>query len=85
MKMFKWGLDGGKPNATDIGTQAEWFYKGDGDWVVDPEAHLVWPTYALDGGEEVELFIEYLLKTEANQFIYDCKTKFISIVTNILA
>jgi len=23
MKMFKWGLDGGKPNATDIGTQAE--------------------------------------------------------------
>ncbi|MBA4740975.1 MAG: FAH family protein [Burkholderiales bacterium] len=55
MKMFKWGLDGGKPETAEIGTQAEWFYKGNGDWVVDPEAQLSWPTYALDGGEEVEI------------------------------
>ncbi|MDA1330871.1 MAG: GguC family protein [Proteobacteria bacterium] len=61
MKMFKWGLDGGKPNGTKIGTQAEWFYKGDGDWVVDPEAELIWPAYALDGGEEVELVGIYLI------------------------
>ena len=65
MKMFKWGLEGGKPNTTDIGTQAEWFYKGDGDWVVDPEAHLLWPTYALDGGEEVELVGMYLIDEES--------------------
>ena len=61
MKMFKWGLDGGKPKTAEIGTQAEWFYKGDGDWVSDPEAELIWPTYALDGGEEVELVGIYLI------------------------
>ena len=66
MKMFKWGLDGGKPSATEIGTQAEWFYKGDGDWVADPEAHLIWPTYALDGGEEVELVGIYIVDEESS-------------------
>jgi hypothetical protein len=61
MKMFKWGLDGGKPDCAEIGTQAEWFYKGDGDWVAAPEAELSWPAYALDGGEEVELVGIYLI------------------------
>ncbi|MDC1312358.1 GguC family protein [Burkholderiales bacterium] len=65
MKMFKWGLDGGKPHEAAIGTQAEWFYKGDGDWAVDPEARLLWPAYALDGGEEVELVGIYIVDEES--------------------
>ena len=38
MKMFKWGLEGGKPAAGAVGTPPEWFYKGDGRCVVNPGA-----------------------------------------------
>jgi hypothetical protein len=65
MKMFKWGVDGGKPKANEIGTQAEWFYKGNGNWVVDPEASLTWPSFALDGGEEIEIVGIYLIDEKA--------------------
>ena len=37
MKMFKWGMEGGKPSPGSIGVQPEWFYKGDGSCVVSPE------------------------------------------------
>ncbi|MGD2139541.1 MAG: GguC family protein [Burkholderiales bacterium] len=60
MKMFKWGLDGGKPNSGKIGVAPEWFYKGDGDCVVAPEQSLAFPPYALDGGEEVEVVGVYV-------------------------
>ncbi|MFR1445991.1 FAH family protein, partial [Acinetobacter baumannii] len=30
MKMFRMGLDGGKPGAGQAGVQPEWFYKGNG-------------------------------------------------------
>ncbi len=55
MKMFKWGVDGGKPAAGAIGVAPEWFYKGDGRCAVAPEHALELPAYALDGGEEVEV------------------------------
>jgi hypothetical protein len=55
MKMFKWGVAGGKPAAGQIGTAPEWFYKGDGRWVVAPERALEWPAFAKDGGEEAEV------------------------------
>ena len=61
MKMFKWGLDGGKPAANAIGVQPEWFYKGDGRCVVAPEHPLELPAYALDGGEEVEVVGCYVI------------------------
>jgi hypothetical protein len=44
MKMFKWGLEGGKPSGEQVGTVPEWFYKGDGSWVVAPEADLELPS-----------------------------------------
>jgi len=34
MKMFKGGVEGGKPTAGAIGAQPEWFYKGDGSSVI---------------------------------------------------
>ncbi len=61
MKMFKWGVEGGKPAPGKIGTAPEWFYKGDGRCVVSPEQPLELPAYALDGGEEVEIVGIYLI------------------------
>jgi hypothetical protein len=61
MKMFKWGLQGGKPAAGTIGVAPEWFYKGDGRCVVAPEHELELPNYALDGGEEVEVVGCYVI------------------------
>lgn len=61
MKIFKWGLEGGKPPAGSIGVQPEWFYKGDGRCVVAPEQPLELPAYALDGGEEVEVVGLYVI------------------------
>ena len=61
MKMFKWGLEGGKPAPGEIGVQPEWFYKGDGSWLVRPGHPLELPPYALDGGEEPELVGLYVI------------------------
>ena len=54
MKMFRMGLEDGKPAALP-GVQPEWFYKGNGVHVAAPGAPLVSPAFALDGGEEPEI------------------------------
>jgi hypothetical protein len=61
MKMFKLGLEGGKPEPGHIGVQPEWFYKGDGDCVVPPGQPLESPPFALGGGEEAELVGLYVI------------------------
>ena len=61
MKMFKWGLDGGKPKPGETGVQPEWFFKGDGSWLVAPGGALELPEYALDGGEEPEVAGLYVI------------------------
>ncbi len=61
MKMFKLGLDGGKPAPGETGVQPEWFYKGDGACVVPPEAGLAMPAFALDGGDEAEIAGLYII------------------------
>ena len=61
MKMFKLGLEGGKPEKGQVGVSPEWFYKGDGDWVVPPGHPLELPPFALDGGEEAELVGLYII------------------------
>ncbi|MEX1021496.1 MAG: AraD1 family protein [Litorilinea sp.] len=61
MRMFKLGLDGGKPAAGAVGVQPEWFYKGDGSWLVLPGAPLELPPFALDGSEEPELVGLYVI------------------------
>ena len=61
MKMFKWGVEGGKPQAGGVGVQPEWFYKGDGRCVVPPEQALELLAFALDGGEEVEIVGLYVI------------------------
>ncbi|HEX8757118.1 MAG TPA: AraD1 family protein [Steroidobacteraceae bacterium] len=61
MRMFLNGLEGGKPAGGGIGSQPEWFYKGDGSSVVGTGAALEMPEFALDGGEEPEIAGIYLI------------------------
>lgn len=61
MKMFRAGLEAGKPAPGQVGTQPEWFYKGDGSCVVPPGAPLPMPDFALDGGEEPEITGLYVI------------------------
>jgi hypothetical protein len=61
MKMFKLGVEGGKPPAGKVGVQPEWAYKGDGSWVVAPEQPIELPGYAEDGGEEAEIAGLYVI------------------------
>lgn len=55
MKMFRWGVEAGKPADGKLGSEPEWFFKGDGSWVVAPGQALEVPDFSLDGGEEPEV------------------------------
>ena len=61
MKMFRMGVDGGKPKTGDIGVMPEWFFKGAGDCVVPPGGDLPLPGYAVTGGEEPEVVGLYII------------------------
>lgn len=61
MKMFRMGLEGGKPAAGGVGVQPEWFYKGPGTEAVAPDDPLTSPAFALDGGEEPEIAGFYVI------------------------
>jgi hypothetical protein len=68
MKMFRMGLEGGKPAPGQTGVQPEWFYKGDGRSIIAPEMPLPSPDFALDGGEEPELAGIYLIAADGTPF-----------------
>ncbi len=61
MKMFKWGVEGGKPKGDEPGTQPEWFYKGNGSNVVACGQPIRSPDFAEDHGEEPELVGLYII------------------------
>jgi len=61
MRLFRMGLEGGKPADGGVGVQPEWFYKGDGDSLVGPGGALPRPSFALDAGEEPEIAGLYLI------------------------
>jgi hypothetical protein len=60
MKMFRLGIEGGRPEGGRPGVAPEWFYKGDGSIVAAPGQPLAMPAFALDGGEEAEIAVLYL-------------------------
>lgn len=60
LKIFRMGLEGGKPGAGKIGIQPEWFFKGVGTCVVPPGAPLPMPAFAKAGAEEAEIVGLYL-------------------------
>ncbi|HEY7615239.1 MAG TPA: AraD1 family protein [Terriglobales bacterium] len=61
MKMFRWGLEGGRPAPECVGTPPEWFYKGTGTSLRAHGEPLEIPPYADDGGEEAEIAGIYLI------------------------
>ena len=61
MKMFRYGLDGGRPAAGETGASPEWFYKGAGGILRAHDEPLEVPEYAEDGGEEAEIAGVYLI------------------------
>jgi hypothetical protein len=61
MKMFKWGVEGGKPAGSKPGMQPEWFYKGNGRNVAGCGTPLSSPDFAEDHGEEPELVGLYII------------------------
>lgn len=68
MKMFRMGLEGGKPRRGEIGVQPEWFYKGNGHAAVAPGAALASPGFALDAGEEPEIAGLYVIGPDGRPF-----------------
>lgn len=55
LKIFRMGIEGGKPLSGQIGIQPEWFFKGVGTCVVPPGAPLPLPAFAKAGAEEAEI------------------------------
>jgi hypothetical protein len=66
MRMFRMGLEGGKPDGGGPGVQPEWFYKGDGSNLVAPEQTVRSPEFALDFGDEAEIVGLYIVDHVGN-------------------
>lgn len=68
MKIFRWGVEGGRPAQGSIGTPPEWFYKGTGSTLRAHGEPLEIPAYAEDGGEEAEIAGVYLIGPEGQPY-----------------
>jgi hypothetical protein len=61
MRMYEWGVEGGRPAEGTIGVQPEWFYKGTGAILRGHGEPLEVPWFADDGGEEPEIAGAYVI------------------------
>jgi len=61
MRMYMWGVEGGRPKPGETGVAPEWFYKGHGEIVKGHLESLSVPAHAEDGGEEAELAGIYIV------------------------
>jgi len=68
IQMYQWGLDGGNPVEGQIGTQPEWFYKGNGTMLKAHGDTLEIPPYAKDGGEEPEIAGLYIIDKNGDPY-----------------
>lgn len=68
MQMFRWGMQGGRPESGTPGVQPEWFYKGDGSIVVRPGEDFPVPDFAEDFGEEPELTGLYVIGEDGKPY-----------------
>ena len=64
MRMFRAGLQGGRPEPGQVGVAPEWFFKGSGTVLRAPGEALDVPFFAEDGGEEAELAGVYLIDAQ---------------------
>jgi hypothetical protein len=68
MKMYRIGLEGGRPAAGQIGAEPEWFYKGTGAIIRSPGEAMGVPAHALDGGEEAEIAGAYVIGADGQPY-----------------
>lgn len=68
MRMFQWGIDGGRPSAGQAGVQPEWFYKGHGGIVARPGGELEAPAFGRDLGEEAEIAGLYIIGDDGQPY-----------------
>jgi len=68
MKMFRWGVEGGRPASGKIGVAPEWFYKGTGTSLRAHGDALNIPGYAEDGGEEAEIAGVYVIAPDGRPY-----------------
>jgi hypothetical protein len=68
MRMFQWGVEGGRPAQGEIGIAPEWFYKGTGSMLRAPFEPLMVPAYAEDGGEEAEIAGVYIIGDDGEPY-----------------
>lgn len=61
MKLFRLGVEQGKPKDGSIGVQPEWFYKGDGSCLIRPGHPFPIVDFSLDASEEPELVGLYVV------------------------
>jgi hypothetical protein len=66
IRMYQWGLEGGRPEPGRIGTAPEWFYKGCGTVLRGYGEPLDVPPFALDGGDEAEIAGVYVIDPAGN-------------------
>jgi hypothetical protein len=68
VKMYRIGLEGGRPAAGQIGAAPEWFYKGNGTILKTHGETLVVPNYAEDGGDEAEIAGAYVIGPDGTPY-----------------
>ena len=68
MRMFRWGMEGGRPAPECVGIAPEWFYKGTGTILRAHSEPLDVPAYAEDGGEEAEIAGVYVIAGEGRPY-----------------
>jgi hypothetical protein len=64
MKMFRWGMEGGRPAPGQTGIAPEWFFKGTGMILRAHGEALEVPSHAEEGGEEAEIAGVYLIDVD---------------------
>jgi hypothetical protein len=68
MKIYRWGVEGGRPEPGCIGISPEWFHKGTGSALRAHGEPLEIPPYAEDGGEEAEIAGIYEISRDGHPF-----------------
>ena len=68
MKMYRIGLEGGRPAPGEIGAAPEWFYKGCGTILRAHGEPLDVPNFADDGGDEAEIAGAYLIGPDGTPY-----------------
>lgn len=72
MRLFEWGLEGGKPPRGQAGLQPEWFYKGNGTCLYPSGSGLPVPAFGLDLSEEPELALVYVTGPDGQPYRLGC-------------